>query len=151
LQEGYELSLAASDRPSALLHSVPLPILGKVAAGRPFESSISGETLDVPRWFLDRGGDHFLLRVVGDSMIGEGIFEDDYVVIKKQESARNGQTVVASIDNEATIKKYYRKGNVVELHSANPKYPIFKFYLDRVSFRIEGVLNGVLRRFAGQS
>ena len=128
--------------------TVPLPLLGKVAAGRPIEAVLSGETLDVPASLL-KSGDHFVLRVSGDSMIEDGILNGDYVVIRKQAGASNGQTVVALVGNEATIKRFYRRGSSVELHPANPAYqPLILESLTDVGreFKIEGVLVGLIRR-----
>jgi repressor LexA len=122
--------------------TVPLPLVGRVAAGRPIEAVAADETIDVPAYMV-RTRNSFVLKVVGDSMIDDGILDGDWVIIRKQEQAENGQTVVALINNEATIKKFYKKGAVVELHPANPKYkPIV---VSEGDFRIEGILAGVLR------
>jgi repressor LexA len=81
-------------------------------------------------------------------MIGDGILDGDYVIIRKQDSAENGETVVALIDNEATIKRYQRrKGGGVELHAANPAYPTIHVDPER-RFRIEGILAGLIRRWS---
>ncbi len=135
--------------------TVPLPLCGKVAAGRPIEALTDGngqgKTVDVPASMIGRG-EHFVLQVSGDSMIEDGIFDGDYVVIKKQSHAENGQTVVALIDNEATIKRLQRKGSAVELHPANAKFrpivvrPAFGAQ-DDPSFKIEGILSGLIRLF----
>ncbi|MFL5813020.1 MAG: transcriptional repressor LexA [Bdellovibrionia bacterium] len=124
-----------------------LPLLGKVAAGRPIEAVQSPEFLDVPMSLLKKSGEHFILKVQGDSMIGDGILDGDYVIIRKQDSAENGETVVALIDNEATIKRYQRKGGQVELHAANPAYPTIHVDPER-RFRIEGILAGLIRRWS---
>ena len=126
---------------------IQLPLLGRVAAGRPIEAVQSNEHLDVPASMI-KGGSHFVLRVTGDSMIEEGILHGDYVVIRKQSAANNGQTVVALIGNEATIKKFYRKGSRVELHPANPAYHplIIESLVESTEFKIEGVLVGLIRR-----
>jgi repressor LexA len=126
---------------------VALPLLGRVAAGRPIESLEHNESVDVPRNLLGRTGDHFVLRVQGDSMIDEGILDGDQVIIKKQKTAENGQTVVALINNEATIKKYYLKKGRVELHPANPKYaPLIVDSDLNDGFNIEGIMVGLIRR-----
>ncbi|MBY0471429.1 transcriptional repressor LexA [bacterium] len=129
--------------------TVPLPLLGRVAAGRPIEAITSNEMLDVPVTFLKRSGDHFVLKVKGDSMIGDGILNGDYVIIHKQPDATNGQTVVALVGNEATIKRYYRKGGSIELHAANPAYDPILVSPEVEStkgFKIEGILIGLIRR-----
>lgn len=127
--------------------AVPLPLLGRVAAGRPIEAITHDETIDVPASMI-KGGNHFVLRVTGDSMIEDGILSGDYVVIKKQKDASNGQTVVALIGNEATIKRYYRRGTKVELHPANPAYNplIIDSLVESTELKIEGVLVGLIRR-----
>lgn len=120
-----------------------LPLLGIVAAGAPIEPVPQFELIDVPPSMM-QGSDRFALKVKGDSMKDEGIFPGDLVIIRKQATARNGQTVVALVNNEATIKTYMIKGNRVELHPANPKMkPILVGPAD--DFRIEGVLIGLIR------
>lgn len=146
--ETLKPSPALSEEASVL----SLPLLGKVAAGRPIEAVQAPEFLDVPTSLLKKSGDHFILRVQGDSMIEDGILDGDYVIIRKQDSADNGETVVALIDNEATIKRYQRKGGPssgyrIELHAANPAYPTI--HVDpRRRFRIEGILAGLIRRWS---
>ncbi len=103
-----------------------VPLLGKVAAGRPIQYHKYNEKLEIPMHMLSGTGRFFALQVLGDSMIDEGILEDDYVVIKEQETAENGQVVVAMVDNEATIKRFYKKKGMIELHSANEKYKPLK-------------------------
>jgi repressor LexA len=138
-------------QPQATSGPVPLPLVGRVAAGRPIEAIAHSETVDVPAAMIKaaRGGGtgtHFVLRVAGDSMIDDGILDGDAVVIRKQAHAENGQTVVALIDNEATIKRFHKKGGVIELHAANPKYrPIVVTEDQGKSFKIEGILAGVIR------
>jgi repressor LexA len=134
--------------PSESLSVRSLPLLGKVAAGRPIEAVQSPEALDVPASILKKSGEHFILKVQGDSMIGDGILDGDYVIIRKQDSAENGETVVALIDNEATIKRYQRrKDGQVELHAANPAYPTIHVDPER-RFHIEGILAGLIRRMS---
>jgi repressor LexA len=125
-----------------------LPLLGRVAAGRPIEAIETRETVEVPRTMVSRTGEHFVLRVQGDSMIEEGILDGDQVIIKKQRTAENGQTVVALVGNEATIKKYYFRQGRVELHPANARYsPLIVDAAVRDEFKIEGVMVGLIRRF----
>ncbi len=121
-----------------------LPLLGKVAAGQPIEHYIQGEHVEVPSNFLHAGFEHYVLQVHGDSMIDDAIVDKDYVVIRKQPTADNGQTVVASIDGEATMKKLYKKRQTVELRPANRHYDSLIVKSPR-HFRIEGILVGVLR------
>lgn len=125
--------------------SFELPLLGRVAAGRPIEAIEMQESLEVPSFMVKKGGEHFVLKVKGDSMMEEGILDGDYVVIRKQEDAKNGDTVVALIDNEATIKKFFRRRGHVELQPANESYEPILVDQDQ-EFRVEGILAGVIRR-----
>ena len=127
--------------------AVALPLLGRVAAGRPIEALEEGITLEVPASMVPPQSECFALRVVGDSMIGDGILEGDFVVVNKKRPATNGQTVVALLRNEATVKRYYRKGERVELRAANPNYePIVVESLVDPDFRVEGVVTGLIRQ-----
>jgi repressor LexA len=98
---------------------ISLPVLGRVAAGKPtlavedFE-----ETFPLPQEFLG-GSDGFMLRVRGDSMIEDGIQDGDLVVVRRQETAENGDTVVALLENEATVKRFYRENGSIRLQPAN--------------------------------
>ena len=121
-----------------------LPLVGRVAAGRPVEAIVHPETVEVPDALL-RGVDNFALRVVGDSMIDEGIHDGDIVVVKPQRDALNGQTVVALIGDDATIKQFHRQGSRIELRPANPAMrPIM---LQEEDLQIQGVVVGLIRRF----
>lgn len=133
---------------NVMLGTVSLPLVGRVAAGRPIEAIENREFLDVPASLLKMAGEHFVLRIAGDSMIEDGILDGDYVVIRKQKDAQNGQTVVALIGNEATIKHYYRKGAQVELRAANPAYDpiVVDSMVGPSGFHIEGVLVGLIRK-----
>jgi repressor LexA len=121
-----------------------LPVLGKVAAGRPLEYKKNGESREVPAWMVQKRGDHFLLQVQGDSMIDEGILEGDYIIVHRQSEAESGQIVVAMLDEEATVKKFVWKRSKVELHSANPRYAPIVVPED-ADFHIEGLYCGILR------
>ena len=120
-----------------------LPLVGSVAAGPPIEAVAQEERLDFSSMFC--GKDHYALRVHGQSMIDDHIDDGDYVVIRKQATANNGERVVAMIDNEVTLKRYYRERGQVRLEPANSKMqPI---YLNPHSQScILGVLVGVLRK-----
>jgi repressor LexA len=120
-----------------------LPLVGRVAAGKPIEAIETPDTIEVPGSMLG-AGENFVLKVQGDSMVGDGILDGDYVVVRKQSSADSGQTVVALLGGEATVKRFYRKGASIELHPANPAMqPII--VSSEESFRIEGVVVGVIR------
>ena len=120
-----------------------LPIVGEIAAGGPIEAYQEvSETMPVPD-FLAPSGDAYLLRVRGDSMIEAHITDGDYVVIKPQQTARNGDIVVAQEEeNAVTLKRFFREQGRIRLQPANPAYPP-QFY-DEV--RIQGKLIGVIRR-----
>jgi repressor LexA len=120
-----------------------LPIVGEIAAGGPIEAYQEvAETMPVPE-FLAPSGDAYLLRVRGDSMIEAHITDGDYVVIKPQQTARNGDIVVAQVEeNAVTLKRFFREQGRVRLQPANPEYPP-QFYDD---VRIQGKLIGVIRR-----
>ena len=120
-----------------------IPLAGTVAAGAPIEPIQQSELIDVPSSML-RGGDTFALRVKGESMKDDGILPGDLVIIRKQETARNGQTVVALVNQEATIKTYFKKETHIELHPANEALqPLIVQPSD--AFHIEGIVIGVIR------
>ncbi len=120
-----------------------LPLVGTVAAGKPIEAVEVPDSIEVPSSMVGPG-ENFVLRVRGDSMVGDGILDGDYVVVRKQPSAENGQTVVALIGNEATVKRFYRRGKTIELHPANPTMQPISVPPD-ADLRIEGVVVGVVR------
>ena len=116
---------------------------GVVAAGEPIEPIAQMERIEVPKSMLGRG-DTFALRVKGTSMRDDGILPGDVVVVQKQSTARNGQTVIALVNGDATIKIYHCKAGSVELHPANDTMkPIVVRNTD--TFQIEGVVVGVIR------
>ena len=124
-----------------------IPFLGRIAAGNPIEAiSNSFEKISVPDYLVNKSNEHFALEVVGDSMIDEGIFNGDIVIIKKQENAYSGDIVVALIDeNEVTLKKYRSNKNSIALEPANPNFKTRIFGPERV--RIQGILAGLIRKF----
>jgi repressor LexA len=122
-----------------------LPLSGTVAAGKPIEAIETSDTIDVPPAMVGTG-EHFVLHVAGDSMIEDGILDGDYVVVRKQATAENGQTVVALLDNEATVKRLQRHGRTIELHPANPTMQPITVDA-KVPFCIEGVVVGVIRHY----
>ena len=125
---------------------VAVPVMGRIAAGVPISAIQNhSHTIHVPPEIL-AGGEHFALEVKGDSMIEAGILDGDTVLVKKQETANNGEIVVALIDDEeATLKRLRRKGASIALEAANPAYETRIFGPDRV--RIQGRLVGLLRRY----
>jgi len=125
-------------------NTLVLPMAGTVAAGKPIEAIQQQETVDVPEEMLG-SGDYFALKVRGDSMVDEGIMDGDTIVVKKQSTAANGQTVVALVNNEATVKKFYRKGQEIELRPANAS--MTSIFVEEGEFAIQGVVVGLLRRY----
>jgi repressor LexA len=124
--------------------SVTLPLLGTVAAGRPIEAIRNPDSVEVPEVLL-RGEDNFALRVVGDSMVDEGIRDGDIVIVKRQRDAEDGQTIVALIGDDATIKRYHRHGSRIELRPANSRMrPIV---VDEGDLQIQGIVVGLIRKF----
>jgi repressor LexA len=127
-------------------YTVGVPVMGRIAAGVP-RSAIEhrSHTLSLPSEFVS-SGEHFALEVKGDSMIDAGILDGDTVVIRRADSANNGDIVVALVDEEeATLKRFRRKGQSIALEAANPAYETRIFGPDRI--RIQGKLIGLLRRY----
>ena len=120
------------------------PLLGMVAAGKPIEAVENVSAIEVPPSMVG-SGDHFVLEVKGDSMREDGIMSGDFVVVRKQPTAENGETVVALINNEATVKKYYKKKNQVELRPAHTGMKPIR--VKKGDLRIEGKVVGVLRYY----
>jgi len=123
------------------------PLVGKIAAGNPIEKFEDSDTLDIAELFgtrLGEAGGAFALRVDGDSMRDEGIFDGDYVIIERKSTARNGERVVALLPNgETTLKTFYREDDRIRLQPANPDFkPIIVN-----ECTIQGVVSGVLRRY----
>ena len=125
---------------------VSIPVMGRIAAGTPI-SAIQSEShsVSVPAELI-AGGEHFALEVRGDSMIEAGIFDGDTVLIKRSDSADNGEIVVALVDEEeATLKRLRKRGGSVALEAANPTYETRIFGPDRV--KIQGKLVALFRRY----
>ena len=120
----------------------PFRVLGRIAAGVPMDAIENVETFDLTRVFDPQ--DHFLLRVQGDSMILDGINDGDLAIIRHAQTARNGQTVAAVVDDEqATLKRYRQEGDVVVLIPANERMQPMRYAAGRV--RVCGVLRGLVR------
>jgi len=126
---------------------VELPLLGAVAAGLPIEAIEQQETLSVPPDMVQSGKENFVLRVEGESMIDEQIRDGDYIVVCSQETAEDGQMVVALVGGDsATVKKMYREPDGrIRLQPANPSMaPIIE---DASNVQIQGVVVGVIRKY----
>ena len=124
--------------------NIYIPLKGYIAAGNPIEVFEDNEIISVPRINLSGPSEHFALKVRGDSMIEEGIFDGDTVIIKKQNTAENGETIVAIINgNEATLKKIYKYQSGFRLQPANPEMkPFFVRNL-----LVQGKVVSVIRNF----
>jgi repressor LexA len=138
-QRGIRLIDPTANRPRVQR----LPILGRIAAGRPIEAITGDDDIDVPERMSPRG-DGYVLKVRGDSMIDAGILDGDLVIIDPAPEPRRGDIVVALIDgHEATLKRYERRQDEIWLHAENAEYPVQRFPTRRV--QIQGVLIGQMR------
>ncbi len=126
-------------------HTVEIPLIGRIAAGTPIEALQTPlAQIEAPMHMLASGGEHFALEVRGDSMVDAGIHDGDTVVIKRQDTAQNGEIIVALVDEEeATLKRLRRKGASIALEAANPDYETRVYGSERV--RVQGRLVGLLR------
>ena len=124
---------------------IELPLHGRIAAGTPIEALQGTESLAVPAALLGPG-EHYALEVAGDSMVDEGILDGDFALIRKTDVARDGEIVVALINNEeATLKTFRREGSMVRLDPANRNYDPQRYRPDQVV--VQGKLSGLLRRY----
>ncbi len=132
--------------PEAANDSVQVPLIGKIAAGVPIEAiQQDGDMFSVPNGMIGRG-DHFALEVEGESMIEAGILDGDVVIIRKANTARNNEIVVALVDQEeATLKRIYKSGGQIDLIAENKDFPTRTFGPDRVE--VQGILVGLIRRY----
>jgi site-specific DNA-methyltransferase (cytosine-N4-specific) len=149
---GYLQKEYNQPRAIATVHAkqtIEIPIVGTIAAGAPIEAiEVLDDTITITKAEVSKSDNHYALRVCGNSMIDEGIFDGDIVVIRAQQTADNGQTVVAIIDNNsATLKKIYRENNRIRLQPANPT--LFPIYRDDVEVR--GVVVKIIRSFDTQT
>ncbi len=132
---------------------LPIPFLGRVAAGSPIERVHDNEFINIPDSLIKSSVNHFALQVEGDSMIDEGIFDGDTLVVQSHKVARDGDLVVASINDEATVKKYFFKANpetaqlgkLIELRPANPRLKSMWYPADQVE--IKGLVRALLRTY----
>ncbi len=120
------------------------PLLGRVAAGKPIEAVENVDVIEVPPSMIG-SGDYFVLQVKGASMKEDGILDGDFVVVRKQPTAKKGETVVALINNEATVKKYYKRKNYVELRPAHKGME--SIVVKDGDFHIQGKVVGVIRHY----
>ncbi|MFN4156020.1 MAG: transcriptional repressor LexA [Paracoccaceae bacterium] len=153
---GFTPRVIEGDRPAAPprgamvvepVHAMELPVMGRIAAGVPIEAiSEVSHHVAVPGSMLSGQGNHYALEVKGDSMIEAGINDGDIVVIREQNTAENGDIVVALVDDaEATLKRFRRKGNMIALEAANPAYETRMLPDHQV--KVQGRLVGLIRSY----
>jgi len=121
-----------------------LPLLGLIAAGHPLEVFEDSEYMDVPPQYIKP--ENYVLKVNGNSMIDDQIRDGDYIIVKRVETANEGDTVVALVNNEATLKRYYLSDKGVELHPQNPDFDIIHVKSED-DFRINGIVLAVFREY----
>ncbi|KUO55528.1 MAG: LexA family transcriptional regulator [Alphaproteobacteria bacterium BRH_c36] len=148
IEGGMSAMRAPSPPPPALVssQSVSIPVMGRIAAGTPI-SAIQDHThdIDCPPDLIS-GGEHFALEVKGDSMIDAGIHDGDTVIIRRCQTAQNGDIIVALVEKEeATLKRLRKKGSAIALEAANPAYETRIFGPEQVD--IQGRLVGLIRRY----
>ncbi len=142
-----ELAAAAvrQSAPAPANDTVEIPLHGKIAAGTPIEALQGTEGFAVPAALLGPG-EHYALEVSGDSMVEEGILDGDFALIRKVDTARDGESVVALIDDsEATLKTFRHEGSMIRLDPANRHYEAQRYRPDQV--QIQGRLAGLIRRY----
>lgn len=138
-------TLPAKSVPVPANDVVDLPLHGRIAAGLPIEAIEGQATLPVPSALLG-AGDHYALEVAGDSMVEAGILDGDYALVRRTETARDGEIVVALIeDSEATLKYFRREGAMIRLDPANRSYDPQRYRPEQV--RVQGKLAGLLRKY----
>jgi len=126
-------------------HDQTLPLLGYIAAGAPIEAIQADQKLEVPSMFR-KPGENFVLQVRGESMIDEQIRDGDFVIVRSGSQPKNGQTVVALLENgEVTLKRFYREGTRIRLQPANEAYEAL--YVPANELTVQGVVIGILRKY----
>ena len=143
-------TLSEKEAPSSLaMESLSLPLLGSVAAGRPIEALHHNEYVNVPANFVRYPKRTYALRVAGESMIEDGIFDGDLIFVQQQETAEQGDTVVAMVQQQATVKRYYRQVRdgepQIELRPANSSMTSFWYSTDQVA--LQGIVVGLIRQY----
>jgi repressor LexA len=143
-KRGVELADGESSGGPGVEHE--LPFFGIIAAGRPVEAVPGDDVVTVPDHLVGgRTGDHYVLKVVGDSMIDEGIHDGDLVVVSRRESASSGEMVVALVGDEATLKRFYPEGALVRLQPANAR--MSPLHVPAREVKVQGIVVGLMRRF----
>jgi repressor LexA len=148
-RKGYIEILPGASRGIRLLEEEGLPVVGRVAAGSPILSEEYVETRYKIDPYLFQPQADYLLQVQGMSMRDAGIYEGDLLAVHKTQRVKNGQVVVARLDGEVTVKRYRKKGKIVELQPENDDFNIIKVTQDNhTDFEIEGLAVGVIRSSA---
>ena len=143
LTRAIKLTHSGSEHKPVTKSVVNLPIVGTVAAGKPrLAVEDIEDVFPLPQDFV--GGEGFMLEVRGDSMVDDGIHDGDYVVVRRQPTANNGETIVAMIENEATVKRFYKEKQRIRLQPANKLMK--PMYFDDIM--IAGKVVGLIRRMA---
>ncbi|MES2444581.1 MAG: transcriptional repressor LexA [Pseudomonadota bacterium] len=138
-------STSARPAPQPANDVIEIPLHGRIAAGTPIEALEGATMLPVPAALLG-AGEHYALEVAGDSMVEAGILDGDYALIRRAETARDGDIVVALIDEaEATLKFFRKEGAMIRLDPANRSYDPQRYRPDQI--RVQGKLAGLLRRY----
>lgn len=148
IRKSYNASRSIELVPATMAAAaIELPLYGNVAAGEPIEAIADTETVAVPEDMLRRTGNHYVLRVRGDSMIEEQIRDGDYVVVNSRNTAENGDMVVALVGGEsATVKRFYReRDGRIRLQPANERMK--PMYFASHSVMVQGIVVGVIRRY----
>jgi repressor LexA len=136
---------APRSMPVAANDAIDIPLHGRIAAGTPIEALQGTESFAVPAALLGPG-EHYALEVSGDSMVEEGILDGDFALIRRADTARDGEIVVALIDNEeATLKTFRHEGHMIRLDPANRMYEAQRY--DPARVQIQGRLAGLIRRY----
>ncbi|HEX3696565.1 MAG TPA: transcriptional repressor LexA [Polyangia bacterium] len=145
---GGQTAAATRERDDARADIVEIPLVGRVAAGVPLLAVENvQDTVQVDRFFIGQTREVFALRVKGESMIEDGIFDGDFIFVRKQLQANRGDTVVAMINDEATVKRYYPEGDTIRFQPANASMqPILVKKREFKSINIIGVVIGVYRK-----
>ena len=131
-------------KPPSLEPRLESPFVGRVMAGKPVEVFEDHEPILVPPMLL-RAGTHFVMEVRGDSMIDDGIRDGDLVIVQQQAVPNNGDTVVAVVHGEATIKRFYQRGTSVELRPANAH--IVPLQMQAEDVEVTGIVSGLIRKY----
>ena len=147
IEGGRQDALKPTTTPVEAIHATELPVMGRIAAGVPIEAiSEVSHNVAVPGQMLRGGGEHYALEVKGDSMIEAGINDGDVVVIRETRTATNGDIVVALVeDHEATLKRFFHRGDSIALEAANPAYETRVLPHEKV--KVQGRLVGLIRTY----